>query len=64
MGLEPFDINEKEVKANDIALARSSADFKDDTGIMGSDECDVKDEECSISRMTTEAHLDYIYTKP
>lgn len=31
--------------------------------LMGSEECDKEDEECSRRRMIAEAHLDYIYTQ-
>ncbi|KAM2685811.1 hypothetical protein EV2_008772 [Malus domestica] len=31
--------------------------------LMGSEECDEKDEECLRRRMIAEAHLDYIYTQ-
>ncbi|KAJ7971497.1 Phytosulfokine [Quillaja saponaria] len=56
----------KEVKAiNDhTSHARSSLkELIDDLDVMGSEECDEKDEECLKRRMIGEAHLDYIYTQ-
>ncbi|KAI4300421.1 hypothetical protein L6164_033804 [Bauhinia variegata] len=55
------------IMANDVALARSPNELKDDMELqlMGLEleECQEKDEECNRRRMISEAHLDYIYTQ-
>ncbi|BFG38694.1 hypothetical protein CerSpe_249680 [Prunus speciosa] len=35
----------------------------DPIDLMGSEECDDRDEECLKRRLIAEAHLDYIYTQ-
>ncbi|KAL5741002.1 hypothetical protein ACOSP7_029875 [Xanthoceras sorbifolium] len=57
--------DQKEVKANGIAHATTfKKDIKEDLlNLMGSEECDEKDEDCLKRRMIAEAHLDYIYTQ-
>ncbi|KAK9921168.1 hypothetical protein M0R45_029690 [Rubus argutus] len=46
----------------DQASSTAAADH-DPINLMGSEECDEKDEECLKRRMVAEAHLDYIYTQ-
>ncbi|KAG4959616.1 hypothetical protein AAZX31_13G133900 [Glycine max] len=50
---------EKEVEVNENAIPQSS----DMEELIGSEECYMKDEECTSRRMMVEAHLDYIYTQ-
>ncbi|KAH1101632.1 hypothetical protein AAZX31_13G133900 [Glycine max] len=56
--LEPLK-GEKEVEVNENAIPQSS----DMEELIGSEECYMKDEECTSRRMMVEAHLDYIYTQ-
>ncbi|XP_050225491.1 putative phytosulfokines 6 [Mercurialis annua] len=41
----------------------ASEDSLEGSGLMGSEACESGDEECLKRRMTSEAHLDYIYTQ-
>ncbi|KAG4383748.1 hypothetical protein GLYMA_13G151500v4 [Glycine max] len=52
-------LGEKEVEVNENAIPQSS----DMEELIGSEECYMKDEECTSRRMMVEAHLDYIYTQ-
>lgn len=46
------------------ALAGPFTEMKEDLStLMGSAECDGRDEDCLKRRMIAEAHLDYIYTQ-
>ncbi|XVF55653.1 hypothetical protein PTKIN_Ptkin06aG0053700 [Pterospermum kingtungense] len=54
----------EEFKAKGIVQAGLLTDTKENfSDLMGSEECNEKDEECMKRRMIADAHLDYIYTQ-
>ncbi|TYH22037.1 hypothetical protein ES288_A04G094700v1 [Gossypium darwinii] len=62
--LLPQKPGEEELKAKAIIQPALSTHAKEDfSDLMGSEDCNEKDEECVKRRMIAEAHLDYIYTK-
>ncbi|KAL4353619.1 hypothetical protein GQ457_06G009830 [Hibiscus cannabinus] len=62
--LVPHKQGEKEVKDKETIPPALVTDTKEDiSNLMGSEDCNEKDEECVRRRMIAEAHLDYIYTQ-
>ncbi|KAE8717044.1 putative D-mannose binding lectin protein with Apple-like carbohydrate-binding domain [Hibiscus syriacus] len=62
--LLPQKQGENEVASKGIIRPALVTDTKEDiSNLMGSEDCNEKDEECIRRRAIAEAHLDYIYTQ-